>query len=198
MLLSKSRQLIVVMACLLSSVSLHAQDSGCPLVMHPNGIWGFTFTAPKSWRVSCAVKPPLALILVPEGSKSLNEAPGLIYVTVSEPHGFSLEEFAKDELLRFRQKSPGLQVETVAPITIKNNAQALVRKLTGDQYGNHELIAYVEASEDFYLMVVLSSRTQKEFDPLSPAFAEFVSSIAPIDIKFVDSDKASAPSPQGP
>jgi len=115
-----------------------------------------------------------------------------MYVTVSEKDGFSLEQFADDELARFRQQSPKLQTQVAEPILLSNKTQALVRELTGDQYGNYETIAYANAGT-VYLIAVLTSRTQKGFERLRPAFSEFVSSVSPMKIKFQDAEKAPNP-----
>jgi hypothetical protein len=107
---------------------------------------------------------------------------------VSEKDNFSLEQFAQDELARFRAESPNLQVVIDEPIQLADKSQALVRKLSGDQYGNHEIIAYADAGNT-YLIFVLTSRTQEVFDRLLPSFREFVSSVTPMKIKFEDAKK---------
>lgn len=190
MLPSKVTNAILLLICLLGSVSVRAEDSGCAIVYGKN--WAFLFATPKNWNVTCPSNDQSGVVVAlwPEGTP-LSKAPGVMYVTVSEKDGFSLEQFAEDELARFRKESPKLRAQVVDSILLPNKTQALVRELTGDQYGNHEAIAYVNA-RTVYLIAVLTSRTDKEFKRLRPAFGEFVSSISPMKIEFQD---AAAPNP---
>lgn len=189
--LSKALSAILLCICLLFSVTSRAEESGCSIVYGKN--WAFLFAAPNNWNVACPVNDPSGVVVAlwPEGTPWANAA-GVMYVTVSEKDGFSLEQFADDELARFRQQSPALQVHAAEPILLPNKTQALVRELTGDQYGNHETIAYANAGT-VYLIAVLTSSTRKEFERLRPAFNEFVSSVSPMKIKFRDVEKAPNP-----
>ena len=190
MLPPKFSSAILFLICLLVSITSRAEDSGCAIVYGKN--WAFLFAAPNTWKVACPVNDPSGVVVAlwPEGTPWAN-APGVMYVTVSEKDGFSLEQFADDELARFRKQSPMLQVHVAESILLPNKTQALVRELTGDQYGNHEAVAYANAGT-VYLIAVLTSRTQKGFERLRPAFGEFVSSISPMKIEF---QNASAPNP---
>lgn len=190
MLPPKFTSAILLFICLLTSVTSRAEDSGCAIVYGKN--WAFLFATPKNWNVACPVNDPSGVVVAlwPEGTPWAN-APGVMYVTVSQKDGFSLEQFAEDELARFRKQSPKLQAQVAEAILLPNKTQALVRELTGDQFGNHEAIAYVNA-RTVYLIAVLTSRTEEEFKRLRPAFGEFVSSIGPMKIEFQDT---AAPNP---
>jgi hypothetical protein len=181
MLRSKIIYVLLIVCCLLISSTARA-DSGCAIVYGQN--WAFLFTAPAKWEVACPVKDQSGVIVAlwPEGTPWA-KSPGVMYVTVSKKNGFSLEQFAEDELERFRVESPGLQVQVIEPISLQNKSQTLVRKLSGDQYGNYEIIAYAEAGST-YLIFVLTSRTQKIIDSYLPSFRELVSSVSPMQIKF--------------
>lgn len=190
MLPPKVTSVILLLICLLVSVTSRAEDSECTIVYGKN--WAFLFATPKNWNVACPVNDPSGVVVAlwPEGMPWA-DAPGVMYVTVSEKDGFSLEQFAEDELARFRKQSPKLQAQVAESILLPNKTQALVRELTGDQYGNHEAIAYVNA-RTVYLIAVLSSRTEKDLKRFRPAFDEFISSISPMKIEFQD---AAAPNP---
>ena len=172
----------LLLACLLVSAHLRAEESECAIVYGKN--WAFLFAAPNGWKVACPVGDPSGVVVAlwPEGTPWA-EASGVMYATVSEKNGFSLKQFASDELARFRKQSAKLQVKVADPIALPNKTQALVRTLAGDQYGNHELIAYADAGT-VYLILVLTSRTPNEFERLRPAFGKFVSSVSPMKIEF--------------
>ncbi len=183
---------IFLIACLLVSATPRAEGAECAIVYGKN--WAFLFATPNHWKVACPVNHPSGIVIAlwPEGTPWAN-APGAMYVTVGEKGGFSLEQFAADEVAHFRKQSPKLQVRVAEPIILPNKTKALVHELADDQYGNHEAIAYVNAGK-VYLILVLTSRTQKEFERLRPIFGEFVSSVSPMKIKFHDTEKIPNPS----
>ncbi|MEO6146787.1 MAG: hypothetical protein ABIT70_06995 [Sulfuriferula sp.] len=186
MLRPKSVYTLVVACCLLIPATLRA-ETGCTIVYGQN--WSFLFSAPKKWETACPVNDQSGVVVAlwPKGTPWTN-APGVMYVTVSDKDGFTLEQFAEDELARFRVQSPRLQIQILEPVSLQNKSKALVRKLSGDQYGSHELVAYADAG-NVYLIVVLTSQTQQAFERLRPAFDEFVSSVTPMKIEFHDVEK---------
>lgn len=191
MLVPRFQKVILLLACFLIAPTVRAEESKCTIVYGKE--WSFFFATPKGWKVECPANDPSGVVVAlwPDGTPWA-DAPGVMYVTVSEKDGFSLEQFAEDELTHFRQQSPKLRVEVSDPIALPNKSRALVRRLTSDQYGNHELVAYADAGT-VYLVLVLSARTQQEFDRLRPAFDEFVSSVSPTKIEFRNTAKVPTP-----
>lgn len=185
---------LTLLLCLLVSEASRA-ESLCAIVYGKN--WAFLFAAPKQWQVNCPVDDQSGMVVTlwPEGT-SWAKAPSVMYVTVSQKNGFSLNQFVEDELTRFRVQSPKLQVEVIQPISLKDKSLALVRKLTGDQYRSHELVAYADTGSA-YLIVVFSSRSQNDFKRLSSAFNDFVLSISPMKIEFSDVEKSKVSAPEG-
>lgn len=181
------QHVIFLLACFLIAATVRAEESKCTIVYGKD--WSFFFATPSGWKVECPANDPSGVVVAlwPDGTPWA-DARGVMYVTVSEKDGFSLEQFAEDELTHFRQQSPNLLVEVSDPIALPNKSRALVRKLTRDQYGNHELVAYADAGT-VYLILVLSVRTQQEFDRLRPTFGEFVSSVGPMTIEFRNTAK---------
>jgi len=178
--------ILIAVCCLLIPATVRA-EAGCAIVYGQN--WSFLFATPKKWEAACPSNDQSGVVVAlwPEGTPWA-KAPGVMYVTVSGKNSFSLEQFAEDELTRFRIESPALQVQVIEPVALPNKSLALVRQLTGDQFGNHEIIAYADAGS-VYLIFVLSSRTQEAFDRLLPSFREFVSSVSPMKIKFEGAEK---------
>lgn len=160
------------------------EESVCSIVYGAN--WAFFFVAPEGWNVACPLNEPsgLALALWPKGS-DWPQAKGRMYVTVADKGNFTLQQFAVDEIKRFRKESPRLKVKILDPILFSNKTKVLMRKLTGDAYGNHELVAY-GSSGPVYLILVLSAHSEAEFDKFRPAFNEFVLSIGPMEIGRTD------------
>lgn len=188
MLKQKIIYAFLVISCLLIPATARAEPD-CAIVYGQN--WSFLFAAPKKWQVECPIRDQSGIVVAlwPEGTP-LEKAPGFIYATVSMKGNFSLEQFAQDELARFRVDSPNLQVQIDEPIRLADKSRALVRKLSGDQYGNREIIAYADAGST-YLIFALTSPTQEAFDRLLPSFREFVSSVTPMKIEFEGTDKSS-------
>jgi hypothetical protein len=186
MLNTKIARLILI-ACLLLVPATVRAEAGCAIVYGEN--WSFLFAAPEKWEVACPVndRSGVVVALWPEGTPWA-KAPGVMYATGSRKNGFSLDEFAQDELARFRVESPALQAQVVDPIPLSSKSQTLIRKLTGDQFGNHEIIAYADGG-NVYFVFVLTSRTQETFERLLPSFKEFVSSVSPMTIKFESKEK---------
>ena len=133
----------IVICCLLISFSVQASPA-CSIVYGPD--WAFLFKTPEKWESACPVNDQSGMVVAlwPEGFQWA-QAPGIIYATVSDKDNFTLEQFAEDELARFRNESPGLQVKVVDSMALQDKRIALVRELSGDQYGNHEIIAYADA-----------------------------------------------------
>lgn len=184
---SKYVYTVLLALCLLMPATSRA-ETGCAIVYGQN--WAFLFATPKNWEAVCPANEPSGVVVAlwPKGTAIAN-APGIMYVTVSDKGEFSLEQFAEDEITRFRVQSPKLQVQVANSLTFQKKNSALVRQLSGDQYGNHELVAYADAGNVF-LIIVLTSRTQKAFEHLRPAFENFVSTLNPMKIQFQGADKA--------
>ena len=177
----------LVLCCLFISVSAQA-ETGCSIVYGPD--WAFLFKTPDKWESACPVNNQSGMVITlwPEGFQWA-QAPGIIYATVSDKDNFTLEQFAEDELARFRTESPELQVKAVESLTLQDKRVALVKELSGDQYGNHEIIAYADAG-NAYLIFVLSSKTQEEYERLKLSFKELVRSVSPMKIKFEGAKKS--------
>lgn len=179
-------QLVFVVVFGFSSLVAHA-DNECTIVYGND--WAFMFTTPEKWASACHLEDQagVSVALWPKNS-TWQSAPGVMYINVSRKDGFSLEQFAEDELTGFRTESPGLKVQVSKPIPLKSHDQALVRELANDQYGNHELVAYADAGK-VYLIFVLTSRNKETFDRFRSAFKELVTSMSPMKIEFQEAEK---------
>jgi len=140
---------------------------------------GIMVSAPKGWLFDSqsAVKQGLNCVMYPLG-KTWNSAGEVMYANLSKlKDGQSLEAFIEVDTASFREKSAGLKVEKEKNIKLKSGQEAQVRLFSGDQYGNYEAIAYVEAFGSVG-MFVLSCRSKDGFKRSFPAFKEVVSKSA--------------------
>lgn len=181
--LPRNTRVIALLLCLLASAALRA-ESACSIVYGEN--WALLLVPPNGWEATCSGPSDRVLALWPQGT-SFSLAPGTIYVTVRDKGGLSLKQFAENDLARSKEQSPNLLVQPMTAITLPNKHQALVRKVSGDQEGNHELIAYVDAG-NVYLTLALNARTQQSFSSFNPVFKGFVSSIHPMVMKFAEAN----------
>lgn len=173
---------LLALCFMLSPLAARAQD---PCVMVYGKNWGFMFATPENMYSACPKGMDMVVALWPKGS-SWQNAVGRIYVTASNKAGFSLQQFMDDELSHFRKDSPNLKVQDVEPIVLRSQNKALVRQLSGDMYGNHELVAYADIGE-VYIVAVLTSGKQETFEELRPAFKAFVASIGIVNVSINDS-----------
>lgn len=177
--LPRCARIFALLLCLLASAALRA-ESPCSVVYGEN--WALLLVTPNGWEANCSGPSDRVLALWPHGT-SFALAPGSIYVTVSNKDGLSLKQFAENALARTKEQSPNLQVQPMAAITLPNKHQALIRKISGDQDGSHELIAYADAG-NVYLTLVLNAQTPQSFSSFNAVFRGFVSSIHPMEMKF--------------
>ncbi len=86
------------------------------------------------------------------------------------------EDVIRHDIESFKKSSPNLIVEKSKNIKInKNDKSAQVYYFLRDSNGNYEAVAYI-AELDNVVMVIITSRTEKEFRENLIAFKELVSS----------------------
>ena len=92
------------------------------------------------------------------------------------PESTNLAEFIKNDLVGFRNDHPGLRIERASPLRTADGKSAESHWLRPDGVNAQwERVSYVEEGE-FYLVFVLSSRTQAGLSGANPAYEEFVRS----------------------
>lgn len=168
---------LLALCFILSPLAVRAEDP-CAMVYGSN--WGLMFATPENMYSACPRGADMVVALWPKGF-SWKDAPGRIYVTVSNKDGFSLQQFMDKELADFRKNLPNLKVQDAEPIMLPSQKQALVKQLSGDIYGNHELVAYADIGE-VYIIAVLTSGKPEIFEELRPAFKNFVASIGIVNV----------------
>ncbi len=167
----------------LLAVALPCLAGSGPDTMNSGIIYGdnhaFTLSAPDEWVLdnSSGLKQGLHAVFYPKGS-SWEKASAVMYanVCVCKKSNQTLQDFIEHELKVFREQDRG-NVDMVdgKTLTTQDGRKAVVKHLTGDQYGNYESIAYIEESKVF-IMIVLSSKSRKDYESSLHPFQELVKS----------------------
>ncbi len=119
----------------------------------------------------------LQAVFYPTGS-SWTESAAVMYVNLAskdENPDPTLEKFIEEELNRFKEGSPNIKVKDIGRLKIGDGKEALIRELTGDNWGNTEAVAYLEEPTAF-IIFVLNSRTIDTYQKSLLAFKDMVGS----------------------
>ena len=178
-----NRTLVIVLLCFASS-AFGQTESGTGIVYGTDH--AFSITAPEGWVLdnSAGKGSGLQAVFYRVGD-SWADGIAVMYVNTSardpEVHD-TLEGLIAYDVGRFQQTSPNLSVEELAAVELDGGKEAVARKFSGDQHGNIEAVAYVE-EETVFVMIILTSRDEQEFEEAYPSFRALVSSY-----KFITSD----------
>jgi hypothetical protein len=162
---------------------------------------GALVQAPKGWIFDnqSGVSQGLHCVMYPQGY-SWRTAGEVIYVSIGKlKSGQTLEDFVGVDASDFRKKSPGIEIVPLEPITLASGQKALVRGFTGDQFGNHECIAYAQLGQSV-ASFVLSCRDKDGYDKSAGPFKGMVAQAELIKMEFGDRpeparEEAVTPSP---
>ena len=144
----------------------------------------FMVEAPRGWVLDtqCGVKQGLYAVFYPLGL-SWATSNAVMYVnTAPRQEWQTLSSFIENDISRFKQNHPYIEVEIGSPVTTRDGKLAETRYFSNDQWGNSEAVAYVEEDKIFAL-IVLTACSQKSFNTARHAFNELVKSYS-----FVTSD----------
>jgi hypothetical protein len=138
----------------------------------------FSLTAPEGWVLDnhSGSRQGLPAVLYPRGS-SWKEAPAVMYPTSDRKPASEhpLQDVIAETLEQYRAASPGLKVESLAPVPTGDARTAEVRKLSGEAQGNVEAIAFIEEA-DRVVLLILSARSEAEYAAALPAFLRLAGS----------------------
>ena len=133
----------------------------------------FTLDAPDGWVLDNASGKPqgLPVVFYRQGATWRTTDVVMYANTSAKQEGArTVEELVAYDVAQFRAKSARVKVTELPDI-----GTARVRRFEGDQYGNHEAVAYIDAGK-VIVMLVLSSRTRQSFDDAYPSFEQLVHS----------------------
>ena len=154
-----------------------ANTDGATGLVYGDG-FSYQVTAPAGWVLDteAGVADGLSAVFYPAG-RTWTNAEAVMYVhSMERPAGATLEQVIAGEAASFMHASGGHPaVRAVGAVALESGIHAPVRLFSGDRYGNHEAIAYVETPTVIGL-VVLSAHQQPAFDAALPAFRALVRS----------------------
>lgn len=137
----------------------------------------FALTEPSGWKMDTnnTQNNNLPVVYYPIG-QTWGNAPAVMYAnsSINDCHT-SFQQFINNDLAKFKRNSPEIVIKDggASPVDGK---KVITKLFTGDQYGNSEAVAYFDNKDGAFILITLTSRTQKLFDEAFPVFKELVSS----------------------
>jgi len=135
----------------------------------------FVVTAPSGWVLDneSGVGQGLWAVFYPVGS-SWNDSNVVMYInTASKADNPTLEGLIAYNIEQKRNESPGIHIVPGEPLAMEDGTKVTVYQFSGDQWGNHESVAYIEAPT-IWVIVVLTSRDELAYKDALPAFSSLV------------------------
>ena len=178
-----SKQLITILALIFLIVSVSAQKKAEPDKAENTGIiygnnHSYKLTAPKDWLLDnkSGVSQGLHAVFYPQDS-SWRDGIAVMYTNVSQKmnKAESAKETIERDIANFKKGSPKLKVEDAKSIKLTKDKSATIKYFSNDENGNYEAIAYIDEAK-VVVMIVLTSKTKKDFDASLVAFQELVGS----------------------
>lgn len=141
--------------------------------------WAISLTAPEDWILDnqSGVNQELHAVFYPRGTTWV-DAKTTMYVSTSRlsiESQKTIEDLMDYDAEYFKSHYSDVMFTNAEEIQITENVIARVRYFWSESYGNHEAVAYVDASK-IGVMIVLSSRETEEFYKSLESFEELVKS----------------------
>lgn len=162
------------------SVASAQDDSG---VIFGNN-YSFTLTAPKGWVLdnSSGRGQGLQAVFYPKGS-SWKTGAAVMYANVyqeTDPSKESLQTVIANDVTEYKKNSVDLKVVDAESILTRTDPRsrdkkATVKHFTDDRNANTEAVAYIDEGK-VVVMIVLSARSQRDFDSSLAAFKDLIGS----------------------
>jgi len=141
--------------------------------------YAFEIKAPRSWVLDndAAKAQGLNLVLYPTGN-NWQESSAVIYVRVRSIGSTiqNIPDQVNDTLRNLRESgSPNVKAKYVRTLTTQDASKAEIYYYTGDQFGNFEATAYIQAKGSIHFFT-LSARDEEAFKQAISAFDSVVAS----------------------
>ena len=144
--------------------------------VHGKG-YAFEVKAPRSWVLDdeAAKSQGINLVLYPTGT-NWDTSKAVIYVRVRTigPNIHNISDQVADTIRNLRQ-SGSPNAKHMRTLTTQDASKAEVYYYTGDQFGNFDAAAYIQAKGSIHF-ITLSARDQDSFKQAMPAFDAVVAS----------------------
>jgi len=140
--------------------------------------YAFILKEPAGWVLDTTVAKSsgLAATLYPEGS-SWKEGISVMYVRViyKDKHKRTLGDVVQSDIKEFKSRNRNTTVSSMPAVTTRDRKRALMRHFYDAQNKNEEAVAYID-EPCVVVLVVLSSRTRKDYDRSLEAFRQLAGS----------------------
>jgi hypothetical protein len=141
--------------------------------------YAFELKAPLGWVLDDKVgnDQGINVVFYPEHS-SWDKSDAVCFARVRslDTHVTNIEEQVKDTVKAFHDKgNPKAEAKYIKTLTTQDASKAKIYYYTGDQFGNNEATAYIQAKGSIHF-VTLSARNSKAFHDALPAFDALVTS----------------------
>ena len=141
--------------------------------------YAFELKAPLGWVLDDKVgnDQGLNVVFYPEhASWDKSDAVCFARVRSLDNHVTSVEEQVKDTVKALRDNgNPKAEAKFMKVLTTQDASKAKIYYFTGDQFGNNEATAYIQAKGSIHF-ITLSARSSKAFREALPAFDALVTS----------------------
>ena len=141
--------------------------------------YAFELKAPLGWVLDDKIGNPqgLNVVFYPEHAAwDKSDVVCFARVRSLDNQVTSIEDQVKDTLKTLRENgSPKAEVKFIKTLTTRDASKAKIYYYTGDQFGNSEATAYIQAKSSVHY-ITLSARSSKAFHDALPAFDALVTS----------------------
>jgi len=141
--------------------------------------YAFELKAPLGWVLDDKVgnDQGLNVVFYPEhASWDKSDAVCFARVRSLDNHVTNVEEQVKDTVKALRDSgNPKAEAKFMKVLTTQDASKAKIYYFTGDQFGNNEATAYIQAKASIHF-ITLSARSSKAFREALPAFDALVTS----------------------
>jgi hypothetical protein len=168
--------LCVISCCLLSARADQILEGFT--VLKGDG-YAFELKAPLGWVLDDKVgnDQGLNVVFYPEHSSwEKSDAVCFARVRSLDSHITNIEDQVKDTVKSLRENgNPKIEAKYIKTLTTLDASKAKIYYYTGDQFGNNEATAYIQAKSSVHF-ITLSARSAKAFHDALPAFDALVTS----------------------
>jgi hypothetical protein len=141
--------------------------------------YAFELKAPLGWILDDKVgnDQGLNVVFYPEHSTwDKSDAVCFARVRSLDSHITNIEDQVKDTVKTLRENgNPKVEAKYIKTLTTQDASKAKIYYYTGDQFGNTEATAYIQARASVHF-ITLSARNSKAFHDALPAFDALVTS----------------------
>jgi hypothetical protein len=140
----------------------------------------YTLSAPKGWVLDneSGTGQGLYAVFYPKGS-SWAKGPVVMYTNTAskeEKGQETLQKMIDGDVANYRDNAQTKKILDGPPVFTKDQKKkAVVKYFLGDNRGNYEACAYIDESK-IVVFIVLTAKSQREFEDNLPAFKELVGS----------------------